>query len=225
MAISHGTATRFPATENTSDTTTGDRTFTHTPAGTPTGVVVVLCHQTTTPAVTGVKYGNVQMKLIVEATDTSEAGRVAIYAFTNGIVPTGAQTVTLQGCTSSAKFVTCTNVTTATNSTTIDVSGVVNTTTAADPKIVLTTSVTSIIYMGLHTGAAAPSASPLTGCALQNNLDYGQLSAQTVRRLFADAPGSITTGVTLASDDYCTAGVALAELTVNELPPLVMARY
>lgn len=212
MAIAHDASTRWPATENTADTTSGDRTVTHTPSGTPAGVAVVICSAATSAPVTGVLYGSLALQLAQTATDTSEAGRVDVYTSPDGTaIPTGAQTVTLRGCTTTAKFATINTVTSGTNFSAVNIGGVVNTTTAANPSVSLTTSATTMTYGGVHTGAAAPAVSALTGCTLQNNRDYGALAANTVRRTSADASGTVTLGVTLASDDYCVAAVAVTE--------------
>lgn len=214
MAIAHDASTRWPATENTTDANTGDQSFTHTPTGEPKGVVVVVCCTGTSAACTGVTYGGVAMTSTVAATDTSEAGRVEVFTFPDTTdVPAGARDVVVQGCTTSPKFVTCSTVTAATKRTKVNTSNSVNTTTAANPSVTLTTTATTQIYGGLHTGALAPATTPAAGCTLQNNRDYGALSANTLRRTSADASGTPALGVTLASDDYCIAAVALAEYT------------
>lgn len=219
MAIAHDASTRWPTTEGTTSGASGDQTTTHTPTGTPAAVVVVIQANLTTTALTGVLYGGVSMTQTARAQDTSEGGHAVIYTLTGGI-PTGAQTVTFQGCSLSAKFATINTVTAGTATTTVHAIGIVDTTTAANPQVALATSVTSQIYGGLHTGAAAPSASPLTSCTLQNNVDYGALSAQTLRRTSADAPGTPVLGVTLASDDYCIAAVAISEYEPGPTPAI-----
>lgn len=155
------------------------------------------------------------MTLSATANDTSEAGRVEIYTLTNdSAFPTGTVTVTLQGCTATAKWCTCSTVLcSATNSTRMLVSGNVDTTTAANPTVTLTTGLPTILYGGLHDGAAAPATAVQAGNTLQHSNDYGALVANTLRYTSEVAAGTPSLQATLGSDDYCIAGVALAEYT------------
>lgn len=218
MAILHDTSTRFPATAGAVDITSGDRTFTHTPIGTPKGVVVVGCVDSgSTEPFTGVLYGGTAMVKSSVAHDTSEAGTTVVYTLTDQTIPTGAQTVTLQSCTGNNKFVTCSTVTATAATTTVNTSGNLDTTIAADPQITLTTTASTISYGGVNTGAAAPVTTVLTGCTHLHDADYGQRSAMTLRRTNADAAGSVTIGYTLASEDFCIAAVALAETAAGDI--------
>lgn len=219
MAIAHDTSTRFPATENTADTTTGDRSFTHTPTGTPAGVAVVVCCTGTTSSVTGVTYGGTSLTLTTSATDTSEPGRVEVWTLADAAVPTGAQTVVLQGCTASPKYATCSTATSATNYSTVNNSNAVNTTTSTNPQVTVTTTATTMTYGGLHTGNLAPLTVPAAGCTAQNNRDYGALASNTSRRTSAAAAGSIVLGWTFGtSDDWCMAAASLAEASAPPPP-------
>lgn len=91
MAVAHDTQTRFPATENTADSISGDRTFSHTPTGTPAGVAVVIVGGEIVSLVTGVTYGGTAMTLKCDVTNTVEGGRVVIYTLTDTTIPSGAQ--------------------------------------------------------------------------------------------------------------------------------------
>jgi hypothetical protein len=153
------------------------------------------------------------MTLSATANDTSEAGRVEIYTLTNDSeFPTGTVTVTLQGCTATGKWCTCSTVLcSATNSTRMLTSNVVDTTTAANPTVTLTTGLPSILYGGLHSGAAAPATAVAAANTLQHSNDYGALCANTLRYTNEVAAGTPALTATIGSDDYCIAGVALAE--------------
>jgi hypothetical protein len=229
VAVAHDANTRWPTTDglsgtNSVDTTTGDRTFTHTPSGTPKGVVVCVLAAATSAPFTGVLYGGIAMKLKTSATDTSEAGGVWIYTLTDTPgVPAGAQTVTIQGATATGKWATCSTVTAATNATTIGTQfGATNTTTAANPTQAITTTASSLAYSAMHTGNLAPATAVNAGSTLQHSNDYGALAANTARRSSADAAGTVTITYTVVSDDYCIAAVALSELSMVPVP--VMAR-
>jgi hypothetical protein len=215
MAIAHDTNTRFPATNGTTgvdstDTTTGDRTFSHAGSiNTRAAVVTVENRTVTTAVVSGVLYGGVAMTLIASATDTSENGRVEIYVLITS-VPTGTQTVTLQGCTASAKWASCSTVTAARQVGVLDFK-TRDTTTSTNPTVTMVCGADSMAYGVIHAGNAAPATSGITGCTLQYSQDHGALCANAVRRTSVTTPSSYDIGVTLASDDNCIAAVALCE--------------
>ena len=222
MAIAHDTATRFPTTNGTSgtnsvDTTTGDRTFNHSGSASATAAVVMLLATGNTAVVSGVLYGGVQMTLTTSATDTTEAGMVWLYTLTGNPIPQGTQTVTLQGCTATGKWVTCCTMTGVMPY--VATSNATNTTVGANPGIALTTTAASSMgYAAVHDGVAAP-ATGMTSQTLIHSNDYGALSANTGR--FTSAVGASTTTIqfTLASDDYCIAGVAFSEGTAHPTFP------
>lgn len=228
MAIAHDAQTRFPTTDgpsgtNSVDTTTGDRTFTHNPVGTPAGVVVVICSNATAAPVTGVLYAGVAMTPVTDAQDTSEAGSVWIYTLTDEAIPTDdPATVTLQGCTSAEKWVTCSTVTSATNLTTVNASNFKDTTTAANPTLSVVTTDSTLLYGAVVGGAASPgSYAAGTGYTAQFNNDVGTRSARSERRTSPVAAGTITYNFTYAtSDDYAIAAVALAELIIPTSTPV-----
>jgi hypothetical protein len=228
MTIAHDTNTRFPVTNGTTgvnsvDTTTGDRTFSHAGSASAKGAVVALQCTGNTAVVSGVLYGGVAMTLRQTANDTSEAGRVDIYTLEDqASFPTGTQTVTLQGCTATGKWATCSTVTCSVGTRSRYHTGnAVNTTTAANPTVTLTTSVTSILYGGLHSGAAAPATAVDAANTLQHSNDYGALVANTLRYTSEVASGSRSLIATIASDDYCIAGVALDEYTPAAAAPFL----
>jgi hypothetical protein len=178
---------------------------------------VVLNCTGTTSTVTGVLYGGVAMTLVTSATDTTEAGRVEVWVLADqASFPTGTQTVTLQGCTATAKWATCSTVTcSAGTRSKINASNFKNTTTATNPTLTVVTTATTILYGGMHGGAADPASYVVgTNHTSQFNNDYGALVARSSRRTAQVAAGSIVYNFTFAtSDDYCIAAVALEEYT------------
>ena len=230
MTVAHDANTRFPTTGDTYDTTTGSRTFNHTPTGTPKGVVCVVMNQTvTTAVVSGVLYGDVNMTLSAVATDTSEVGRIEVYTLTDSAIPTGVQVVTLLECTATSKWCAVSTVTAATLRTTVNASNAVNTTTAANPTMTITTTASTLAYCGFHGGASALTSYVAgAGVTNQNSGDYGALVSRSARRSSQDAAGSVVFSWTYAtSDDYCIAGVALAERAdaTEFIPDLAMAPH
>src|SRR5678816_3678163 len=118
MSVAHDANTRFPATLGAVDATSGSRTFTHTPSGTPKGVVVVIWAQTTSAPATGVNYGSQAMTLRADGVDTSEAGRVQVWMLSDVAITAGAQTVELVGTPGANKVAYCFTVTAVTALTT-----------------------------------------------------------------------------------------------------------
>jgi hypothetical protein len=221
VAVAHDAQTRFPTTDTTGfDITTGDRTFAHTPSGTPAGAVVVICRRGsgTSNPVSGVLYGGVAMTLSESAVDTTEAGNVWIYTLVTG-VPSGTQTVTLQSVnTTDQKWVTCSTVTAGTTDTAVVGTGSTDTTVSANPSTDVVTSASAMLYGAVHGGLADPTgyAAP-SGYTAQHTGDYGALSARTQRSTNAIAAGTNAFSFTAASDDWCIAAVALGE-AANAFP-------
>jgi hypothetical protein len=222
MAVAHDAQTRFPTTDGTvgvdsSDVTTGDRSFTHDPTGVPKGVVVVVNSTATAQPCTGITYDGVAMALEQSATDTTEAGSVWIWVLAGVAVPTtDPATIVLQGCTADAKWATCSTVTAATTGTALVGENTKNTTVAANPTLDVITSAESLLYGGMHGGAASPASYVVgTGYTSQFNNDYGAKSARSSRRTSPVAAGTIVYNFTFAtSDDYCIAAIALGEFTL-----------
>lgn len=216
MTLAHDADTRWPAAGG--DSTAGDRTFTHTPAGTPAGVAVVLVSNLLVAAATGILYGTEQMALVATGINTNEDGLVEVYTLTDVAVPAGAQTVTIQGATTASKMATCSTVTATGGRTTVNVAAHKDNSVGTNPSITLNTSKTTISYGGYEHGDANPLATPAAGCTAQHSIDYGAKVAGTSRRTSPDAAGAIVLGWTFAtSEDYTMAAAALAEVVVVAL--------
>lgn len=221
MSVAHDATTRWPTTDVTGvDATTGTRSFTHTPSGTPAGVVVVVWHQATTAPCSGVTYGGVAMNLIQDATDTSESMRVQVYELTNQAIPTGAQTVALSGCTGNNKFATCTTLTASTAQTVTVGSNKKDTTTSSNPTLTVVTSQESVLVGGIATGHSdATALTAGSGYTTLATVDTGGQGGRFQRRTSAVAAGSITFNWTVAlSEDHCIAAVAIGEKGQVQLP-------
>jgi hypothetical protein len=222
VAIAHDALTRFPTTETTGlDTTTGDRSFTHDPVGTPKGVVVVVHSAATAAPVTGVTYAGVAMTLSSSATDTVETGSIWVYTLTQVAIPTDdPATVVLQGCTADSKFASCATVTAGTTGTKVNATASQNTTTSTNPSVNIVTTQTTMIYGAVHGGAAAPTSYAVgTNYTVMNSGDYGAKSARGERRTSEVTSGTIAFNFSFGtSDDWCIACVALEE---EDLPGFV----
>jgi hypothetical protein len=104
MAIAYDTSSNLAASTATAN-------WTHTPTGTPRGVVVAIT-ATGAEATSGVTYGAVSMSSVVSIQSTGEVGSVSIWFLGSGI-PTGAQTVEVTRSSGSSYIATAYTVTAA----------------------------------------------------------------------------------------------------------------
>lgn len=187
-------------------------TWTHTPAGTPRGVAVIVVQEGSTDQVSGVTYGGVAMTRVRSNVRTAtEAGRVYIYFLGSGL-PAGAQTVqvTLTGTldTNAASL----TVTAAAN-TLVDVSEGLDAGIIANPSLSISPTVAAEIFYGIFSGLAAPVTTVQTGSTHVIGRDYGTDSAMWARK--SVSAGATTIGYTAASDDVCHSALAIKEWTAQ----------
>lgn len=205
------------ATEPATFTTVTPLTFTHTPTGTPKGVLVFIDHgAVSTDLITSVTYGGVAMTRVRTAADTAtEAGRVYVY-FLGANVPTGAQTVSIVH-TGSADVKHAVSVTlTADADTYVTNVGVLqedqaNPTITQDPDARKAIHY-SVIYSGL------PNVSDLTmaaGMTAVHNHDYGAFVSRVDRQTTA-ATTSFPIGYTAASDDVAMIAIEVGVVRATQ---------
>lgn len=209
--VAHDASTRFPVTENTEDTTIGDRSFTHTPVGVPAAVIVFVVSNGTAPSHIGVTYADIPVPLQESAIDTVETGRVDMYVLADQVIPEGAQTVVITGCTSADKFVTVNTVTSTSGIATVDVSGSKGLTESTNPFIELEFDKNSLMYGAMYWGSnVMPPASPQAGQIDQNYRVFdGSQSGITTRRATMEGPGTHQIGWTYTLQDHALVAVAL----------------
>lgn len=203
------------ATSAAGFTTTPDPfTFTHTPVGTPKGVVVTIGQGgSSLDQIDGpVTYGGVAMARVNTASDPTEGGRAYLY-FLGSAIPTGAQTVSIgHTAGSGTKKAACLTVTAAAD-TEIGVSGILETD-QSNPQIALDTVAVSslranVIFSGLGGFVdltAVASTTPYAG------EDFG---ANITRASYQDtaSTGSFSIGWTGASDDVAMVAAAVQEVS------------
>lgn len=213
-SFAHDTSTRLPATDTTGFSTAAE-TFSTTHAGSAgaCGVVVSVHTASTSDLITSVTYGGVTMTRICTGTDTSEAGRVDVYALVAG-VPTGSQTVAVTRTGTAQMWATCHTVTSSTGAVEVNTSATKSTTTGSNPTMNIVPTDRVLIYGGIHGGAAAPTSyAAATGMTISFSADYGALSGRSARRTSIENAGTVTFNFTYAtSDDYALAAVALGEV-------------
>ena len=206
MAIAHDATGTFGATPDTAS----PMAWTHTPVGTPRGIIVLLVTNDTTDTITSVSYGASTMLRKLWQNVAGENG--SAYAYFLGVsVPTGPQTVSVV-FTGSNNHMGCSISVTAADDTSVDAQNSVSSTSLANPSIGLTTSVTTITYGALYSGIAAPSSiAPDANHTDVQEADLGAESASCIRRSATVAAGSPTVAWTVAADDVAAIAIAVRE--------------
>lgn len=125
MAVAHDAASQSHPTDFTGSTSEDSFSWTHTPTGTPSGVLVFVYTHTNADYITSVTYGGVAMTQFAEAADTAgEPGRCTGF-FLGATIPTGAQSVVVTRTNNTTEMnAQCATVTASSDTATYD-SGVV----------------------------------------------------------------------------------------------------
>jgi hypothetical protein len=208
-------------TGTTGNSSAASFTWTHTPVGTPRGVLVFVYTISATQTVTGVTYGGVAMTPVsggAAADIATEPGRVDVY-FLGSSIPTGAKSVVVSRTNNSVvMYATAITQTAAGDTEVAGVSILQNDQALAQQSISDgSTGVNSVRYAGAYSGLAAPPTVGANSTLLQN-IDLGNFGASTVRETTA-GQGARLVGFTAASDD-----VAAVHLAVREIPPTSLAQ-
>lgn len=193
--------------------------WTHTPAGTPKGIVVgIIGTNTSTDSVTGVTYGGQAMTQITGSPRTHSAGAddsVINYFLLGSSVPTGNQTVevTLAGGSSNRRAVSV-SLTTDGGDVVLDAtagndSGA-GTNNGGTVTIATTASTDTVCLFLFHSGEAAVGSNS-TNVTNMFESDFGQQTASFDR---ADgAGGNVSATLTVSSDSWHGFGAAFKEGT------------
>jgi hypothetical protein len=213
-AVAHDAASESH-TGTTGSASQASFSWTHTPTGTPRGVLVyVFTNGTATQTVTGVTYGGVAMTAVAggAATDTAgEPGQVDTYFLGSGI-PTGAQSIVVSR-TNNATVMYATAAT-QTAATTTEVTGIVllQQSGAYAQQSVNDGSpgTNSLRYAGGFYGANGVLAAGANSTLL-HNIDLGSQTFNFARETTA-GQGARNVGFTGASDDRAAVHLAVREL-------------
>lgn len=204
--IAHDATGTFGATPDTAS----PMSWTHTPAGTPRGVVVLIVTNDTTDTVTSVTYGGVAMTRVRWQNVGGENGSAYGY-FLGAGVPTGAQTVTVN-FTGANNHMGCSVTVTAADDTSVDADLGLASTSLGNPSINLTTSVETITYGALYSGTAGPtSTAPDANHTDIQEADLGAETASCIRRTATVTAGLRAVGWTAAADDVAAVALAVRE--------------
>lgn len=199
--------------------TTDPFTWTHTPIGTPRGVIVTTAHGIeSTNCIVSVTYGSATMTITQSNTDTlTEPGRSYIY-FVGTSIPTGPQTVTadiaaLGTCsTTDMEFVSITY--TAAVDTVVLANNGINEN-VANPSVTLSYSgrqalAVMVFYSGVGTVPITSACSGSSACTLVFNEDLGNF-VSTVDRQTTRGGTNQVMGYTSGTDNVAFSAVAITQ--------------
>lgn len=208
MAIAHDAVSNVAAGA-------GNLSWTHTPVGTPRGVVVqIVQYQTTatTDQVSGVTYGGVAMSETTDSplvhTGTLDFGVVHTF-FLGASIPTGAQTVSVTVSGADSKRAIVATMTAAADTEVADTTPIGAT--GANPTLTLTTTAETMCYAAMLTGAAnLANVTPDQTEILEH--DFGQSGGSWVRLAAADAGSDAVLSWTANAVEYAAVGIAVQEI-------------
>ncbi len=188
--------------------------WTHTPVGTPKGVIVWILQGSATDEVTGVTYGGVAMTEVAGSPNMKATGEViGCYCYFLGSgIPTGARTVQVSGGVSVAKAAYCVTVTAAGDTMLQDVDATINSDSVANPSVTMSLGgLSSFVALAFDSGQnAATGVTPFTGWTGRNETSSG---VQTIGCYTYDTVGTadVTAGWTQTAEDAVAIVVAIKE--------------
>ena len=201
---------------------TGDRSWTHTPSGTPRGVLVIIADGVATDQVVGVTYGGdalTQVALSPIINTTGEGGSVHGF-FRGASVLTGARLVAIDRGDATSYIAACYTVTAADDTEVLDTS-TSNSDSDATPDAVLTIgSDSAFVAGGIYSGDNAVTISNPVALAGSQNDVFGD---------FGTDGALVGSGTTIKTADYTygwtqTANDAtLLVVAIREIPPTTNA--
>lgn len=203
--------------ENGSNSTADPISWTHTPVGTPRGVLVFVNQNSTgLNDLDGVTYGGVAMSAVSSSPLFGSGGEPAtIYGFFLGSgIPTGAQTVSVDvNSVTAAKRASCFTLTASANTEVVSVA-TINTDPGTNPSTTVSLSGrTCFVAAGIGSGqGAVADLTPLANWTSRVEPDFG---SRTGAVYSYDVIGSsdVTAGWTQTAEDAYMLAVAISEVT------------
>lgn len=200
------------ATEFATFTTTSPATVSHSPVGTPRGVLVEVDHgEVATDLITGVTYGGVAMTRVATSTDdTDEPGRVYLY-FLGASIPTGSQTVSIAHTgTATVKHATVATVIASGDTEIGSAMGDFISGTVATPSMVaFHGDRTALSFMVAYSGLPATTdLTAISGMTAISDHDFGEFVTRFDRQTMP-APDATLLGYSAAADDSALAYVTI----------------
>lgn len=194
--------------------TTGDQSWTHTPVGTPAGVLVLIVEEGGTDTILGVTYGGQTMTQVAGSPvlyTTPETGSIHGF-FLNHPTDTDAATVAIDTDTGSDQYIAaCFTVTSATGYTAVhDTSVMAGAAAQTTVGATLTITTDSFVAGAMYSGLASPAFTEVSGTVEVVEGDLGNDSGGISRGTTIKTTDFSYTW-TQASDDGMALVVAIAE--------------
>jgi len=195
---------------------TGNFSWTHTPVGTPKGVVVLIVQSTDDPnEVSAVTYGGVAMAFVAAGSDAAgEQGRAYAY-FLGAGVPTGPQTVAVTVSAADPKRPVAITVTADSGfDTAVEDSDTFGGDTA-NPTLTLVTGAGVTCFCAGATHSGLPDVANIAGGADYTDVlehDFGARVGSWIRRTSNSSGGNVTLDWVSAIDDVAAVGVAIKQV-------------
>ena len=192
---------------------TGDYSFSHTPVGTPRGVLVHVIMNGASIGVTGVTYGGTSMTEVAESPASNLTGELgACHTFFLGSsIPTGMQTVAVDVTLGTEVSVAgCTTLTADQDTSVVD-TGIVESNNQANPAVTLSLGgVTCFAMVGAWSGIGNASITPFTNWTERFEHDFGNQGGWIGTY---DTIGStdVSAGYTAGGDDVALHAIAIRE--------------
>lgn len=204
---------------------TSDLSWTHTPVGTPAGVIVLVAQNVgVTDEVVSVTYGGTALGEVTGSPllHTTGAEDGALYGyFLGSSIPTGAQTVLVDvNATGSSKQAVAITLT-AIGNTTIDTTATLDSGSATNPSVSLSTTASTETFIAavLHSGLATmASITPGADYTTLPEHDFGAQVAGWMRRTALATGGSVTVDWTAATEEAGILAVAVKLLGTAIVP-------
>ena len=195
----------FDAASASASVTTDPFSWTHTPAGTPKGVIVWVVGVAVGDQIASVTYGALTLTQATGSPVLTGAGEsINCHAFYGlASIPTGAQTVTVDKTTGTNPYVgMCITVTAVADTQIDDTDATINSTAVADPSVTLSTGgLTCLAAIGFGSGQdAVTGITPLSGWTSRAEVDFGSLTCGCYT-YDTIASSDVTAGWTQTSED------------------------
>ena len=197
---------------------TGNLSWTHTPVGTPRGVIVGIIQVTGGPApsdqVSTVTYGGTSMTEVAGSPLAQSGGEPSMIHmfFLGASIPTGAQTVAVTVTGANQKIACAVTVTAGQDTSVVDTDATITSTSQANPSATLALGgITCFCGEVFQSGQNDPTGiTPLTNWTARMENDFGteQGACYTYDTISST---DVTMGWTQSADDACCIGIAVRE--------------
>lgn len=194
---------------------TGDFSYTHTPVGTPRGVIVLVSQHDIVGDVTAVTYGGVSMTEVSGSPairDAGEDGQVHIF-FLGSSIPTGAQTVAITTSGTYARHAASITLTAGADTEVVDTTAATGSAQSPTATLSLGGRDSFCAEVWWDAGVAISNKDPLTDWSVIDEEQFASLTSGGTYRYNTIGSADVTFGYTSGgSQPYAMLGIAVSEV-------------